>query len=729
MKVSYLPNISARAASLVDLDLALSTASHGVKSDLPAIIPSAYFNEGVTTADLAAHTGLLGIDVDVERDAGDVAWPFVLAWPHTYAAQRSASGGVHIFVRVNPVPAVHSAVAEHRDLARRVHKVLAADLGLTADPACIDVVRRFFVPGFDHYSNATAIPLVPALALLQPGERHDAMLKWALEQARGRRSKEVILSALVDAERRLQSGHSKADLERMVVDLNVDDTQDGVVLLESVAQVSAALVKEGRFDLRRNVMTATLQYKAGDAWVNIPGSASAFSALIEDALPPFAWRPVHNRPLSNVIPDTYLQRAAHHLAAPYNPAEELLARARQAIITEDTDFGAAARAVFRDDSAYTRAVFEAIYTDVALRMLLCGHPERAVLPTFFTLLVGPQGCGKSAFVEELLPSFCARFVGQLTAGNIRDAVNQVSARFLLEYPEVGDKRDRFSMLTPGEFRSLVTSPFHDVVNKYERSPTEMRNNAVIVATANPDGSPLLDGIGGRRQAVVTYPSYDSVEAALAAGLAAADYLRVHRDALFALAVRRADEILAQSTSDLVSVAIPKDLMPEQLESQRRVADDLAGHIARALLDMYFDLPGWRTRADPMNPDIPGYCERGGAYGPSLRALASKYAGEHISSQRINATLLLQPGVSRATRVSPLHHNRGLLVSPEAAAAMAAAIELNTEEATRVNRTESAGYTGETEQESADDGGTRRPQPIRRPCAAQGLPHGADGQPQ
>ncbi len=105
-----------------------------LKLKLPSITPSGTFT-GNKDADLAWHSGYIAIDID-KIDPLD-AKEKLSTWPHVYYAGLSASGrGVWALVKIEDA-------SMHREHFRAIKNELA-DLGLEADPACINISRKRF---------------------------------------------------------------------------------------------------------------------------------------------------------------------------------------------------------------------------------------------------------------------------------------------------------------------------------------------------------------------------------------------------------------------------------------------------------------------------------------------------------------------------------------------------------------------------------------------------------
>ena len=652
------------------------------KLSLPCIVPSALWpgddrkGSQPIAPNVVAHTGLFFIDVDTDDARTDLALETAKSWPHTICVQRSFSGALHVFFAAAPVPAPPNLSVQHTAVIKAAQTIFAADTGLTPDPAVIDIARRCFIAANQpvHIPDHEPLLLIPDLAAVPTGGRHDAMLKWACKQVENDgRSKQNVRSWLVAANTRLGEAETEAGLDAMLNNLTdfaesgIVTTSDDVVIMTSAADIATTLEHHPTFRARYNVLRLSTEISTAEhpIWHHLPPDRLHREAYL--ALPPHRWQA--GKTVSGQVPPAALKSAIDIIARPVNPVAELLEVIREIEPATPTQRYTACAEAFQCDPAdkpHYLDLFECIYTDVALRMLLCENPERNVQPSFFATLVGPQGCGKTAFIEELLPTPFTPYRGALTASRWSDAVMQVGSKFLMEIPEISARRSYYDGLSKGDLRSLVTDGTFDAVHKYDKAPSTTKNNSVLIATANSDGNVLLDGVGNRRQVIVQFPAYDSTEASMAAGAKSADYLRAHRDALLAYGLQRADEIIGSSNTPWLGVRL--DAAYEHLWVQAQEQSDESDRldILRAFVAIILDLDGWREESAPGVPpeETHGYCTRGGVDPKSLRCLASVYAGfqrDHISAKQVNAELRLTPGIVQASNPSPLHKRRGLRV--------------------------------------------------------------------
>jgi len=670
--IAKLPSISSRKHSLEPLEVALTTvpAPGTPKTQLPAVIPSAIFppkSRSLRTANVAGHTGIIGLDVDLGSNPGlspEDAAGKAAAWPHAYITKQSVSGGVHLYVKVLPIPTKATVADRHKDVAQAAIAVLERDTGLRADLACVDVVHRFYVSPHLPTINVNAEPLVPELALAPEGERHNTFLTWSASQYYTYGvPKQAIREALDQGNRHHGNFEPEAILRSMVDNLeDLKDPEEGRITVDSLHDI-IAVIGTTTFRARRSVLTRTLEYSTdnGATWSTPLESSDTVDGL-RLILPPMLWTGSGRK--ITYVPDAPLRSGIKAVTADYNPLEAII-NALQDTPASDQDVEDAVLNIWScDPQEYPDRVdiLDSLYADVALRMLLAGNPDVHARPFFMLTLQGPQGCGKTGFVEQLLPPQFHPYVGQLTATTKKDAIQQVASRVLLEYPEVSDWKER--SLPIGTLRSLITSSQLDAVHKYDKSPTVSKNNAVIIATANPDGSPLLDRVGNRRQAVVTYPFYDSVSASLQAGKSSIDHVISIRSAMLTRGLERAAAAIELRNPSMPQVSIELDPRYDsaRISAQSTAAEDDYTTVLRAFLTIIMDAPDWMSEAETDRPIVGGYCPIGGVNPVALRALSYGMLGVNITSQRINRLLLATPGIRRSESLSPIHRNRGLTVT-------------------------------------------------------------------
>ena len=663
------------------LDMAAQQSAHTPKTQLMVVIPSALYprkqGHTPTTKTVEAHTGLFFLDIDTYEDP-EAIFSTALAWQHSALVKYSASGGVHIFYRMLPNPRSGVLADDHTQLARAGGKIFEADTGLSADPACVDVVRRcFFAPS--EYALGQDIPLVPALANIKQGDRHNAMRNWAfhafVEEAR---PIERIQDTLRAANIRLGSPETEQGIDAMLKNLpdavehhQEQDTGGNGVILQTSTDICKAFARTGRFQARYNVLTHALEVSSADPnnW-HVPHSADRLFAVARECLPSYVWRT--GRSTTRHLPNHVLRTAVYEYAVDYNPVEEILEQAVGSPAT-DAEIAQIASQVFQCDIVrnphYADALIK-VYTDVALRMLLCSNSSLDARPSFFLTLVGPQGCGKTAFVEQFLPDAFRQYTGQLTAAKWSDAVTQASSRFVLEYPEIAGERRSYDKLPLADFRSLITLASFDAVHKYMRDSLRSKNNAVIIATANPDGDPMLDRTGNRRQLIIRYPNYPSIAASMTAGKQSAEVLHDNNWKLLLRGIVDAKAIIAHTAYGQVSVEMDPQHEHLWLAAQAHSTETLDMPIIQALVTIVANLDGWRSLARPgSNPNsVHGFCPTGGVWPPALKDLARYFAGDpSLTSQAINRILGLNPNIIKSVSVSPIHRNYGRM--PASAAAL------------------------------------------------------------
>lgn len=683
MIVTLLPRLDATKAARYPLSAALKAGEKRAKEDSVCIITSALFKPDETSftkASAVEHTGIIALDIDLPEDMPDrEKWDATLelairAWPHTLAMQRSYSKGFHVFVQVEPVPLTPD---EHTVVARELMKVFQDTFSVAPDKACVDIVRRMFVTTHEAYISGEPISIAPGLHDVPVGQRHTTLRDWAYRMVMQYGHPQHTLQPILErANAALGEPETPAQLAALVRDLPTPERA-----FAAIEDIVEAWSDAGTIAFRHNIVTGGFEFKAIDLATGIAHWAPEADArwMSREARRALPGRPKWKTSRGfEPIPANILTLAMHAAAKPYNPVLDILTQFDGVKPASDALFRDATAVCFDcdvDEHPEHLDLLRCVYTDLGLRLHLVANPARHVSPSFFTALVGPQGCGKSAFAEELLPGAFQRYRGQLTARDWRDAVEQATSRFVLEVPEISGRR-MGDGLSRGEFRALVTGAQLDTIPKYARSPVSKKNNAVLIATSNMDGSALLDAQGGRRQAVVTYPPYASIAESVANGVRVGDFLREHAPALLIRGLTWAQELLDSHTSPFVTVGLDPRYETARLEAQQGVGDPLDQAVVKAFLMVLFEVPGWDTPVLSTGRTPYSYCPIGGMDPGTLRALTADYVGHPVSSQQVNKSLLILPGLSRAMRASPIHRSKGVLVeSPAALASMVQATGL------------------------------------------------------
>ena len=124
---------------------------------------------------------------------------------------------------------------------------------------------------------------------------------------------------------------------------------------------------------------------------------------------------------------------------------------------------------------------------------------QAICPSFCPILIGGQGCGKSAWAARLLNKFPGCFTGNFDIRNEKDALVQKSSTLVIQLDEI----DRY-LSNPDE-ASHVKNALDITPAKtraaYQRDQTNYQPKAVFIGTSN-DPNPLTDVSGNRRYSVL-----------------------------------------------------------------------------------------------------------------------------------------------------------------------------------------------------------------------------------
>lgn len=123
----------------------------------------------------------------------------------------------------------------------------------------------------------------------------------------------------------------------------------------------------------------------------------------------------------------------------------------------------------------------------------------AICPSFCPILIGKQGCGKSAWAQYLLDKFPGCFSGNFDLKQDKDALVQKSSTLVIQLDEI----DRY--LSNAEDASLVKRALDLTPAKtraaYRKDQSIYHPKAVFIATSN-ISSPLTDETGNRRYSLL-----------------------------------------------------------------------------------------------------------------------------------------------------------------------------------------------------------------------------------
>ena len=141
------------------------------------------------------------------------------------------------------------------------------------------------------------------------------------------------------------------------------------------------------------------------------------------------------------------------------------------------------------ESKYIEWISTAMWVGVLERSLTPGNHMRQV-----PVLIGPQACGKSRFIEYMLPEHLRCYYNSALdlSGNKQQRVESIRGMVLVECAEMhGAKRAKIeaikAFLSPGADRLRMS---------YRRNPETIKRNCFIIGTANPEGGPLPNDLTG-----------------------------------------------------------------------------------------------------------------------------------------------------------------------------------------------------------------------------------------
>ena len=142
------------------------------------------------------------------------------------------------------------------------------------------------------------------------------------------------------------------------------------------------------------------------------------------------------------------------------------------------------------DNDYSRWVSQYIFTAAVDRTVAPGSPADHV-----PVLIGPQGCGKSSFLRELVSRPEWRSTGIHGGMGDKKAVEAIGSAVVCEIPEMAGMTSRD--------KRWITQPETTIRRAFARHETTVRFRHVLVGTANSEDVIPYDTTGARRWAPVT----------------------------------------------------------------------------------------------------------------------------------------------------------------------------------------------------------------------------------
>lgn len=133
----------------------------------------------------------------------------------------------------------------------------------------------------------------------------------------------------------------------------------------------------------------------------------------------------------------------------------------------------------------------------AMQRMMIGAVARAFNPgcsmSWLPILVGPQGCGKSMFARNLVPS---DIFSEITTPleTLMKETYRLHVAWLLELPEIDNY---FSVRNIENFKNLVTTRIDEVRYPYAALPSKLPRRFVLIGTTNRNQF-LVDSTGNRR---------------------------------------------------------------------------------------------------------------------------------------------------------------------------------------------------------------------------------------
>ena len=238
------------------------------------------------------------------------------------------------------------------------------------------------------------------------------------------------------------------------------------------------------------------------------------------------------------------------------------------------------------------------YRQSVSTLCCAGWIARALVPGLkldqMPVLWGPQGVGKSRFVEWMLPRGLRSTYGALKlSGNPKQMLEAIQGKTLVEAGEMGD----YSRRDVETLKIWLTTTQDNTVRKaYRRNPDSHARRVFIIGTSNREDS-LPPDAENRRFAPVEVPhAHGAVE----------DFLDAHREQLIAEAAYKfrcrhglwrdgeRPSHLPDLGMDRLWPAMPRHLLPELRQRNKAKHTQVDEVFANLILDLGIDAGRWKA---------------------------------------------------------------------------------------------------------------------------------------
>ena len=145
--------------------------------------------------------------------------------------------------------------------------------------------------------------------------------------------------------------------------------------------------------------------------------------------------------------------------------------------------------------------------NVAIKKFLVSMANLArnpgVTPQWMPILVGGQGCGKSAFCKFIIPQEFKSITGEIktSVAKIRDEAYRLHTAFIIEFPEVDSQLD---MKNIEAMKNLVTGEVDECRRPYAALPEKLVRQFAFIGTTNREDL-FAEGAGQRRYVPIQCP--------------------------------------------------------------------------------------------------------------------------------------------------------------------------------------------------------------------------------
>jgi len=261
---------------------------------------------------------------------------------------------------------------------------------------------------------------------------------------------------------------------------------DAVVPLKGWPENTAAMLDAYRATVRYNTMTHTVELRCK----GVTPIAERVEGVMADWFATVATR--HG--LS--VPDATAHLSL--LADAYHPVLEWL---------DDVQHDGVSRI---DDVLRTVSADDPLAAVLIRRWLLAcvaALEVRDFRPPGVLVLQGPQGCGKTTWISELLPSDVrpgAMLLGAHLQPSDRDSVQQITSRWIVELGELDATMRKADVAA---MKAFIDRPADTYRSAYARREETIPRRTMLAATVNPEAF-LFDTTGNRRYWTVRVRSCD-----------------------------------------------------------------------------------------------------------------------------------------------------------------------------------------------------------------------------